>query len=74
MDDIVARLAGLGDFEVRPNDLIVAVSGTEEACELALQVADDLLMAKVRAAGQEEARAHSSINKYPDGDRSGPGT
>lgn len=53
--------AGLGDFEVRPNDLIVAVGGTEEACDLALQVADDLLMAKVRAAGQGESAAHSSI-------------
>ena len=52
--------AGLGDFEVRPNDLIVAVSGTEEACDLALQVADDLLTAKVKAADQEAA-AHSSI-------------
>ena len=51
--------AGLGDFEVRPNDLIVAACGTEEACDLALQVADDLLMAKVRAADQ--AAAHSSI-------------
>ena len=53
--------AGLGDFEVRPNDLIVAVGGTEEACDLALQVADDLLMAKVRAADQGESAAHSSI-------------
>ena len=48
--------AGLGDFEVRPNDLIVAVAGTEEACDLALQVADDLLMAKVRAADQGNQR------------------
>ena len=24
--------AGLGTFEVRPNDLVVAVSGTDEAC------------------------------------------
>ena len=28
--------AGLGDFEVQPNDLVVAVSGTEEACAEAL--------------------------------------
>jgi FdrA protein len=52
--------AGLGDFEVRPNDLIVAVSGTQEACDVALQVADDLLTAKAGAAGQEDATAHSS--------------
>src|SRR5436190_9788841 len=45
--------AGLGDFEVRPNDLVVAVSGTEEACAEALQKADELLSAKT--AGGEEA-------------------
>src|SRR3954454_2613619 len=38
--------AGLGDFEVRPNDLVVAVAGTEEACTQALQTADELLSAK----------------------------
>lgn len=37
--------AGLGAFEVRPNDLVVAVSGTEEACDEALAVADKLLSA-----------------------------
>ncbi|WP_179468538.1 acyl-CoA synthetase FdrA [Mycolicibacterium vinylchloridicum] len=37
--------AGLGTFEVRPNDLVVAVSGTEEACDEALAVADKLLSA-----------------------------
>ena len=26
------KRAGLGEFEVRPNDLVVAVSGSEEAC------------------------------------------
>ena len=35
--------AGLGPFDVRPNDLVVAVSGTDEACEEALERADDLL-------------------------------
>jgi len=53
--------AALGDFEVRPNDLIVAVSGAEEACELALQVADDLLSAKAGAADRENASSHSPI-------------
>ena len=44
--------AGLGDFEVRPNDLVVAVSGTDEACDEALQMADELLSAKVAAAAR----------------------
>src|SRR5215469_15107667 len=35
--------AGLGPFDVRPNDLLVALSGTPEACEEALAKADDLL-------------------------------
>lgn len=37
--------AGLGTFEVRPNDLVVAVSGTDEACAEALAIADKLLSA-----------------------------
>ena len=37
--------AGLGAFEVRPNDLVVAVSGTDEACDEALAIADKLLSA-----------------------------
>ncbi len=40
------RQAGLGDFEVRPNDLVVAVAGSDEACDEALKVADELLTAK----------------------------
>jgi succinyl-CoA synthetase alpha subunit len=35
--------AGLGSFEVRPNDLIVAVSGSDAACAEALGRADELL-------------------------------
>jgi succinyl-CoA synthetase alpha subunit len=38
--------AGLGDFEVRPNDLVVALAGTDEACAEALKIADELLSAK----------------------------
>jgi FdrA protein len=37
------REAGLGPFDVRPNDLLVAISGTDEACAEALAEADDLL-------------------------------
>src|SRR6516165_2706873 len=38
--------AGLGDFAVRPNDLVVALSGADDACAEALQKADELLSAK----------------------------
>ena len=53
--------AGLGEFEVRPNDLVVAVSGTEEACAEALQKADELLSAKASGGGEEEAAAHAAV-------------
>src|SRR6185436_12474076 len=48
--------AGLGEFEVRPNDLVVAVSG----CAEALQRADELLTAKA-SGGEEEAAAHAAV-------------
>ncbi|QEN13489.1 acyl-CoA synthetase FdrA [Mycolicibacterium sp. ELW1] len=44
--------AGLGAFEVRPNDLIVAVSGSDEACDEALAVADTLLSASPTDSGE----------------------
>ena len=48
--------AGLGTFEVRPNDLVVAVSGDEAACAEALQKADELLSAKAaRRRGRRPA-------------------
>src|SRR4249920_2851319 len=53
--------AGLGEFEVRPNDLVVAVSGSEEACAEALQKADELLTAKASGGGEEEAAAHAAL-------------
>ena len=34
------KQAGLGNFEVRPNDLVVAVAGSDEACAEALALAD----------------------------------
>ena len=55
------KRAGLGDFEVRPNDLVVAVSGTEEACAEALQKADELLSAKAPAAATKAAGAQQPI-------------
>src|SRR5436190_1685271 len=54
------KRAGLGDFEVRPNDLVVAVAGTEEACTQALQTADELLSAKP-AGGEEAAGAQQPV-------------
>jgi FdrA protein len=58
----VANLAaaGLGDFEVRPNDLVVAVSGTPEACEEALGKADELLSAKSDDGTDERAGANEA--------------
>jgi succinyl-CoA synthetase alpha subunit len=53
--------AGLGDFEVRPNDLVVAVSGTEEACAEALQKADELLTAKATGGGEDGPAAHAPV-------------
>src|ERR1700689_1150888 len=55
------KRAGLGDFEVRPNDLVVAVSGTEAACAEALQKADELLSAKTSGGGGEEAGAPQPV-------------
>src|SRR5262249_13009816 len=52
--------AGLGDFEVRPNDLVVAVSGTDEACAQALEKADELLSAK-SSGGEETTGAEQPV-------------
>ena len=49
--------AGLGDFAVRPNELVVALSGADEACAEALQKADELLSAK--AGGDDDEGADS---------------
>jgi succinyl-CoA synthetase alpha subunit len=49
------KRAGLGEFEVRPNDVVVAVSGTEEASAQALQLADELLSAKSSGGSAETA-------------------
>jgi succinyl-CoA synthetase alpha subunit len=53
--------AGLGEFEVRPNDLVVAVSGSDAACEEALQKADELLTAKAAGGGEEASRAQAPL-------------
>src|SRR3982751_2853103 len=44
----VANLAeaGLGSFDVKPNDLVVAVRGSDAACDEALAQADELLKSK----------------------------
>ncbi|MCV7345959.1 acyl-CoA synthetase FdrA [Mycolicibacterium rhodesiae] len=49
--------AGLGTFEVRPNDLIVAVSGSQEACDEALAAADTLLSASPTDSGEPTSAA-----------------
>ncbi len=58
--DNLAR-AGLGNFEVRPNDLVVAVSGSEAACAQALQTADELLTAKATGSTGEETAAPAPL-------------
>jgi succinyl-CoA synthetase alpha subunit len=52
--------AGLGKFDVHPNDLVVAVSGTEEACDEALKTADELLSAK--GGGGEESTVQQAVS------------
>jgi succinyl-CoA synthetase alpha subunit len=53
--------AGLGEFEVRPNDLVVAVSGSEEACSASLQMADELLTADATGGGEEKTTGPSPV-------------
>jgi FdrA protein len=53
--------AGLGNFEVRPNDLVVAVAGTDAACDEALQMADLLLSPKATSGSEEESAAQSPV-------------
>jgi succinyl-CoA synthetase alpha subunit len=49
--------AGLGPFDVRPNDLLVALSGTSEACEEGLARAGDLLTKTASSDGTDTAAA-----------------
>jgi succinyl-CoA synthetase alpha subunit len=58
IDNLAA--AGLGPFDVRPNDLLVALSGTAEACEQALAKADDLLT-KTASSGEVGAVAAQPV-------------
>ena len=53
--------AGLGTYEVRPNDLIVAVSGSDEACVAALAKADELLKVSAASGGDEGGAARQPI-------------
>jgi succinyl-CoA synthetase alpha subunit len=57
--DNLAR-AGLGQFEVRPNDLVVAVSGSDAACAQALELADELLSAKA-SGGEGETSTQAPV-------------
>jgi FdrA protein len=56
------KRAGLGEFQVRPNDVVVAVSGTEEAGAQALQLADELLSAKATSGGEAATAAEQPIS------------
>jgi succinyl-CoA synthetase alpha subunit len=53
--------AGLGSFEVRPNDLLIALSGSDEACAQALKLVDELLAGKPTGAGEEAAAAQQPV-------------
>jgi succinyl-CoA synthetase alpha subunit len=53
--------AGLGTHEVRPNDLIVAVSGSDQACVEALAKADELLKVSAAGGGDEGGAAAQPI-------------
>jgi FdrA protein len=53
--------AGLGSFEVKPNDLVVAVSGADDACAQALARADELLKESAATGGDEVAGAAQPI-------------
>jgi succinyl-CoA synthetase alpha subunit len=53
--------AGLGTFDVRPNDLVVAVSGTEEACTEALEQADAMLSAKTSGGDGDGSVAQQPV-------------
>jgi succinyl-CoA synthetase alpha subunit len=60
----VANLAdaGLGSFAVRPNDLLVAVRGSDSACAQALAQADALLQAHAdRGAAEDGAPARQPV-------------
>ena len=56
------KQAGLGNFEVRPNDLVVAVSGAEDACDVALQTADELLSERSSRGVDEGTGAQQPIS------------
>ena len=53
--------AGLGQFDVKPNDLVVAVSGTEEACAQALELADGLLSRASGGGADDGATAKAPV-------------
>jgi FdrA protein len=53
--------AGLGEFDVKPNDLVVAVSGTEEACGQALELADSLLSKAAGSGTDDDATAKAPV-------------
>ena len=65
--------AGLGRFEVRPNDIIVVVKGSEAGCAAALERADALLTAPAESAPQEEGSVPLPITSLHGAVRRDPG-
>jgi succinyl-CoA synthetase alpha subunit len=68
------KRAGLGDFEIRPNDLVVAIAGTDEACAEALKTADELLQSKSSGGGEEAAGAKQTLTSIQMAVAHDPGT
>src|SRR5208283_59259 len=60
--------------EVRPNDVVVAVSGTEDAGAQALQLADELLSAKTTGGSEEAASAEQPVTSIQMAIARDPGT
>ena len=60
--------AGLGDASsTKPSDLVVAVAGTDAACDDALALADELLAEKPPARRRQRRRA--AADEHADGRR-----
>jgi FdrA protein len=56
------KVAGLGSFEVKPNDIVVAIAGSDAACAEALAKADELLKQSARGGDEQAAGAPQPIS------------
>jgi FdrA protein len=55
------KAAGLGSFEIKPNDIVVAISGSDAACAEALARADQLLKQGARGGDEQGSEAPQPI-------------